>query len=181
MNKKTKFSHLDVMIDIETLSTEVNAAIVSISAKKFNPWSEEDGETCTIFVDVDDCKALGLHESESTLNWWKTNDVEVYNFNFNSQPRCSLKIALQKLCDFVHGCQRFWCQGMNFDAVILDHACKVAGVTPPWKFWQWRDARTIAKLCRITGRKNNHNPVADCENQIATIKEIFEVLKIQHC
>ena len=182
MSKRTKFSHSDVMIDIETLSTEKNAAIVSIAAKKFNPFSpENDGETLAIFVDIEDCKALGLHQSDSTIEWWKKNDAEIYKYNFESTPRLPLKEAVEQLNNFIRGSTRYWCQGMNFDCPILENAFRVVEITPAWKYWQWRDARTISKLHPAVGPRNDHNPAKDCENQIAVVKRVFNELKITQC
>lgn len=170
------------MIDIETLSTESNAAIVSIAAKKFNPWStENNGESIEIFIDIESCKALNLQQSQSTMEWWKNNDQDVYKYNFESEPRVDLKSACSNLNDFVRGCCRFWCQGMNFDAPILENAFRAVSLTPAWKYWQWRDARTIQKLLPNTQIKNNHNPLSDCDNQISVVKRVFNELKISQC
>ncbi|NDD98181.1 MAG: 3'-5' exoribonuclease, partial [Actinobacteria bacterium] len=57
-----------VMIDIETLSTQYNAAILSIGAVK---WEESEiVDTFYINVDPKSCKELGLHVEHKTVEWW---------------------------------------------------------------------------------------------------------------
>jgi exodeoxyribonuclease VIII len=62
------------MIDLETLATSPNAAVLTIGAVKFDPFNiETDNPTCEklyIKVDLDSCDALGLDVSEDTLEWW---------------------------------------------------------------------------------------------------------------
>ena len=58
-----------VMIDLETMSTDCHAAICSIGAVKFNL---EIGIKNTFYctVDLASCKAAGLHISKDTVEWW---------------------------------------------------------------------------------------------------------------
>jgi hypothetical protein len=180
--KKRKILTTDVMIDIETLSTEKNAAIVSIAAIKFNPWEPTEETTCEIFVDIEDCKSHGCDVSESTLEWWKKQPGAVYKHNFESGPRCTLKVACEKLNEFVAGCSRYWAQGVNFDPVILESAFAKSEVQPAWKFWQWRDVRTVQKMGSYApSAKNDHNPLSDCRNQIAVVKRVFNELGVKNC
>jgi hypothetical protein len=181
-SKKRKMINTDVMIDIETLSTEKNAAIVSIAAIKFNPWEPME-ETCLeIFVDIEDCKSQGCHVSESTLEWWKKQPEAVYKHNFDSEPRSILKEACEKLNAFVAGCSRYWAQGINFDPVVLESAFAKSEVQPTWKFWQWRDVRTVQKMgSYVPSARNDHNPTSDCRNQIGVVKRVFNELGVKNC
>ena len=67
---------INVMIDLETMSTESNAAICSIGAVKF---TLEEGIVDTFYCTVDaaDCKAHGLVISADTIRWWSTQPKEV--------------------------------------------------------------------------------------------------------
>jgi hypothetical protein len=180
--KKRKTINTDVMIDIETLSTEKNATIVSIAAIKFNPWEPTEENSCEIFVDIEDCKAQGCHASESTLEWWKKQPEAVYKHNFESEPRFTLKAACEKLNAFVSGCSRYWAQGINFDPVILENAFATSGLQSAWKYWQWRDVRTVGKMgSYVPGAKNDHNALNDCRNQIGVVKRVFKELGVKNC
>ena len=79
---------LEVMLDLETMSTSSSAAIVSIGAVKFDPHGKigDFGDPanaeykpfyCT--VELTSCIDAGLHVSGSTIEWWlkQENDAAV--------------------------------------------------------------------------------------------------------
>ena len=187
--KKIKLAQtrgLDVMIDIETLSTNYDAALLSIAAVKFNPFDKTEAlyEEFQLFVDIEDCKDKGCTISEDTMTWWQTQPEEVRKINFESQPRLSLTEALSQLSSFCRGVKRYWCQGMNFDPIVLENAYKIVGLKPEWKFWEWRDSRTISRLIHFTNipkkPKNAHDAIEDCKYQIQVVQTVFDKLNIKH-
>lgn len=187
--KKIKLAQtrgLDVMIDIETLSTVTDAAILSIAAVKFDPFNptEQNYEEFQCFIDIEDCKAKGLTISEDTMAWWETQPPEVKKLNFESEPRLKLSDALSQLTSFCRGVKRYWCQGMNFDPVVLESAYKRVDMKPEWKFWEWRDSRTVSRLVHFTNLpkkpKTAHTAIEDCNYQIQIVQMVFEKFGIRH-
>ena len=66
---------VQVMIDLETMSTRSNAAICSIGAVKFTIESGIIGTFyCTI--EAQSCKNYGLHFSKETIEWWMRQNKE---------------------------------------------------------------------------------------------------------
>jgi hypothetical protein len=61
----------DVMIDLETYSTEKNAIILTIGAVKFDRSFKEDTiENCETFykrINIDSCKKVGLVDCKQTM------------------------------------------------------------------------------------------------------------------
>ena len=61
MGDYRKFGH--VMIDLETLSTHTNAAIIEIGAVEFNKETGEIGDKLDIIINVSDWTNNGRHVS----------------------------------------------------------------------------------------------------------------------
>jgi DNA polymerase III epsilon subunit-like protein len=61
----------DIMIDLETLATSPNAAVLTIGAVKFDPFGDEVNEpNCEKFyvrVDLDSCDRIGLVTNDDTI------------------------------------------------------------------------------------------------------------------
>lgn len=169
------------MCDLETVSTRPFAGILVIGAIKFNRKDKEtpslqDMDTFYRRIDIDSCKALGMHEDSGTLKWWDEQDKDIREEAFGNSktnPRIPLKQALQDFSQWwnegVKG-KCLWGHGAVFDCVIMDEAYKRCDLAPPWKFWNERDTRT---LYEIAGVKNWHLPVNskhhalhDCYRQI---------------
>ena len=70
----------DIMIDLETLATSSDAAILTIGAVKFDPLDYnvefDDSDKFYVKVDLDSCNDINLTVSEDTINWWATQSEE---------------------------------------------------------------------------------------------------------
>ena len=170
----------DVMVDIETLSTEYNACIIAIGAVKFNLYNPNvERVSIELLIDTKSQNS-DFHISKETIDWWFRQSQEVREHVFSSEPRLSIREAFIKLNDFCKGCSRYWANG-NFDYVVLENAMKSLNkepaepINPVWKFWQIRDVRTIADLCKDIPKKpvNAHSPVVDCNHQIDVLHFVY--------
>lgn len=175
---------MDVMLDIETLSTRNNASILAIAAIKFNSKTShknfDDMEKFFAKVEIESCKSLDLHIDEKTVKWWEEQDKEIYNEMFGG-VREDLKVILEKFKKWYGNSEKIWSHGATFDIPILAEAYSRFGMETPWKFWNARDTRTLFDLAGITNRdlpKNNlHHPLHDCWRQIYGVKESMKRLK----
>ena len=163
------------MIDIETLSTEHNAVVLSIGAVKF---TEEKVTEDTFYMELNrefQEERLQRHVSESTLDWWATQD--------NDPPNGEHKpgYVLSNLFKFCNDCEEFWFRGPTFDAVILEDLAKPYGFSAyiPWKFWQIRDARTFDSLHmpRHDKKKVSHNALEDAIEQAKDVVHVFDEIE----
>ena len=168
------FINYNVMIDIETLSTDPNAAIVSIGALKFNRKEGrkklEDMNRFYVKVSRESCETLGMSVSQETLEWWKRQDEGIrYEALENPNDRVTIKEALEKLTMWINGSQHIWGHGDDFDCVVLTQAYKTCGLKVPWKYWNTRDTRTLFDIAGIhpwdLPPDDKHHPINDCYRQ----------------
>ncbi|AUR98404.1 ribonuclease H-like domain protein [Vibrio phage 1.250.O._10N.261.55.E11] len=119
------------VVDEESMSTEPNAAILAIGATMI-----DDLETVDRFyvnVDLQSCLAVGLHESESTRNWWKQQSATAFEA---TQTNCvPIQTALQMWSDWIgkHGGKsvRLMGNGPCADNMWLNSAYKACNAADP--------------------------------------------------
>jgi exodeoxyribonuclease VIII len=134
---------VNIMIDLETMSTRSNAAICSIGAVKFENKKIIDTFYCT--VDLKSCKDFGLHISKDTVQWWSEQNKEALKeLTKNNVP---LEVALTKFSEW-YGRKSLptWGNGAGFDNVVLENAYLAIGKVRPWKFWDDRCYRTMKNM-----------------------------------
>jgi hypothetical protein len=172
----------DIMIDLETLATTPDAAILTIGAVRFDPFGyEEDDskmESFYVRVDLDSCNELGLFVDDNTIEWWASQSAEAQEEAFSPVDRVSISDAFQQLYKFAWGANRFWANGAGFDIPICDTVYRRLERSAPWKFWQVRDVRTAfdlginPKLPKVTA----HNALVDAYHQAVGIQNVYRVL-----
>ena len=169
---------MDVMLDLETLSTRPNAVILSMGAVKFDPYTSfidiDDG--MDVKIDVDGQTAIGRDVQEETLNWWATQPAEVQEAALGENDRLPLEVFVKRINKFLVGADQIWCQGPAFDIVILEDLYRQLGVPTPWQFWQIRDSRTLFGVHgdpRDKNRQGAHNALMDCCYQAMGVQEIY--------
>ena len=175
---------MDVMLDLETLSTKPNAVILSLGAVKFDPFSEriDVDEGLDLRVDVDEQSALGRDIQEETVAWWEKQPPEVQDAAFNPDGRIKLAGFIKTLNKFLVGADNIWCQGPAFDIVILEDLYRQLGIPTPWQFWQISDSRTLFKTHgdpRDKNRKGAHNALMDCVYQAVGVQQVYQKQNVQ--
>ena len=69
---------IHAMIDLETLSTNPNATILTVGGVKFDPHTQMKPYGDLYFrVDVDSQTKLGRDVQQETLDWWATQPKEI--------------------------------------------------------------------------------------------------------
>lgn len=177
-----------LMIDIETLSTSKNAAIVSIGAVFFNIETGELGRTFYQLVSQKSCVDLGLEVNAETLAWWQKQDDEV-RIALNSINGVHLAVALYNLTSFISSeCGDkavVWGNGPSFDCAILATAFNAVDMKLPWRYSNERCVRTMVELGRTllnVDPKHEkmigtaHNALADAEHQARYVSKIYQGL-----
>lgn len=172
---------VQVMLDIETLSTNLDAVIVSIGAVKF---TIRDGIIDTFLVNIDpvDSKKYGLHTSKDTIIWWSNQSKEARRSWQKNQV--SLAFAMQAFIDW-YGQKSIptWCKGATFDYPIIESSLKAAKIAIPWKYWHCNCYRSIINFFGIDDRNmqatgtTHHDAVSDCKNQCNVLLTIFRSFK----
>jgi hypothetical protein len=174
---------MDIMLDLESLGTRPDCAILTLGAVKFDPYTlDRFGDSLYLRINVDEQLALGREIQEDTLAWWSRQADDVREEALGEHDRVSLSDMYKKLNKFTVGVNNIWCQGPAFDIVILENIYRQMGWPTPWQFWQIRDSRTLFGVHGDPREKNKaglHNALEDCISQAQGVQTIFDRLKIK--
>ncbi len=164
------------MIDIETGSTNANAAIFSLAAVGFSPEISVRPEH-SFYVEISHTsnKASNRAFSESTMEWWATLPHPA------PDGSTSLLDALQSFLTWLPPrIEAVWANSPSFDLAILKHACAQFDLTWPYPFWCERDVRTLKALTFPTrSLGNNHNAYQDAVHQAILVCDAYSMLHLQ--
>lgn len=145
-----------VMIDLETMGTRPDAAIVAIGAVAFDMPTRENpapklGRSFYVNVDLQSSIDAGLTVSGDTVYWWLQQEEAARNKLLDN--RVGLLEALGQFSDFFSteiregykypGAEYLWAHGLDFDVGIMRTAYDNFGVKHPWYYNKVRDDRTL--------------------------------------
>lgn len=173
----------DVMIDLETLATSPDAAILTIGAVKFDPFGDEINKPTSIpfylRVDLDSCDRIGLVTNDDTIAWWAKQSQEAQDEAFGDGDRIDIVDAFEQLYKFCWGAKRVWSHGAAFDVVICEHVFKKINKAIPWSFWSVRCSRTLFDLGIAPDRPPvlKHHALEDAWNQAVGVQNVFRKMK----
>lgn len=142
---------VNVMLDLETMSTSSRAAIVSIGAVKFTLNDDAGDPIVDKFyrtVDARTCSAVGLDISEATVKWWASQPRQV--MDELRKDAIPLKDALTEFSKW-YGTTSLptWSCGASFDLPIMQSAYEAVGMIMPWKYWHERCYRTMKEIIKV--------------------------------
>lgn len=172
-------------IDMETLSTEHNAALLSIGAVicDFNTGQQVD----TFYANItpESSIAAGLDVSESTKAWWaKQGQAAQDVLSVNQRPLRDVLVDFAKWLAG-HGVQYAIGNGPRADNQWLESACKAVGMQSPIKYWGDLDMRTLTFIgTHILGLDHwhntfkgvKHNALHDAINEAEFCNAVFQKL-----
>jgi len=173
----------DIMIDLETLATSPDAAILTIGAVKFDPFGDDiahpDSEKFYVKVDLDSCDKIGLVTHEDTIKWWAQQSKEAQDEAFSTDNRIDIVDAMNQLYKFCWGAKRVWSHGAGFDVIICEHIYRKIQKSCPWNFWQVRDTRTLFDIGIDPKRPPvlKHHALEDAWNQAVGVQNVFKRLR----
>jgi len=174
---------LQVMVDIETMSLQQNALVLSVAAVPF--------ELCKALPQISKGQLwvlptreqilMGRHVDAGTQRWWQQQSPEAREHFL--QEVTSLDEFVLEFTGVVGGADQVWAHGTTFDITILESLFRDLGHNPPWQNYRViRDVRTIAEFTpkreerpdsAITGLVE-HDPRSDCVQQIWTVWEHWD-------
>lgn len=168
-----KFKYTDIMLDIETLGTGTNAAIVQIGAVAFDA-DVDHREDSSLRVNSPDvllelgqgfrmnvCLADSKHPGDidpATVEWWLQQSDEARASITNKDNRLGLALVLGMFTEWVRDigggnpyAVRLWSNGPTFDETIIRSAFTRYGRQFPISFRQSRCCRTMYDLAMGMG------------------------------
>jgi len=165
----------NIMLDLETMSLDSNAAIISIGAARFDLNAKVIRSSFYQPVFLESNRAYGRVTDEVTFRWWQTQS-EVARKVLTDERRVDLEEALRLFGVWAGEQPVVWGNGAGFDNVILANAYKAVGRLIPWEFYNNRCYRTVAALQPEIKRPFNceaHNALADAETQVQHMFLLF--------
>lgn len=169
----------DYMVDIETLATTHDAAILSIGACSFNLTGGGiiDSFECRITLRSNQEAGRGI--CPETIEWWLSQSKEAQEALL-LEPRMPLRQGLQEFMQFVGmGKHTLWSNGPTFDEDILRHAFEQQGLKFPVHFSGSRCVRTTNALLKSHGIAKpervgtHHNALSDAIYQAECVMLAF--------
>ena len=131
------------MIDLETLSTNPNATILTVGGVKFDPYNiVEPSQGMYFRVDVDSQTKMGRDVMEDTLTWWSSQPAEIRDEALGDNDRISLEDMIKTINKWSVGVDVFWCQGPLFDYAILQNVYAQLGHPVPVSYTHLRAHET---------------------------------------
>jgi len=161
----------NVMIDLETMGKNADAAIIAIGAVEFDIQSAAVGERFYTIVDLESSVNMGGVIDPSTVLWWmQQSDAARAEFTRGGEH---ITVALYQFSKWMmdraeKSDVKVWGNGADFDNVILSSAFMRNKTTRPWEFWNNRCYRTVKAMypqVKILINGTHHNAVDDAENQ----------------
>lgn len=145
---------MHVMIDLETLSTRQDAAIIQVGAVLFEPVSGGkvlNNRGFNRYVLVQDGAGAIDH---STVAWWLQQPNARTMGKTLEEAAQPLAIVLDDLVRFPQEARDLsweaiggvWAKPSNFDLGVLASAFARFGAAPPWEHWKTMCARTLFNL-----------------------------------
>lgn len=172
-------------IDMETLSTEHNAALLSIGAVIHDFGTGQQVDTFYANITPESSIAAGLDVSESTKAWWtKQGQAAQDVLSVDQRP---LRDVLVDFAQWLagHGVQYAIGNGPRADNQWLESACKAVGMQSPIKYWGDLDMRTLTFIgTHILGLDHwyntfkgvKHNALHDAINEAEFCNAVFQKL-----
>ena len=165
------------MIDIETLDTCPDAVVMTVGGVKFDPYTQIEPHSPVHYrLNIDDQADRSI--SDATIEWWAKQDDHIRDEAFSEDNRISVMDFFKDLNRWLVGCDEIWCQGPQFDMVILENLFNQFKHHYNWAFWQIRDSRTLFSIMPKDPRKdiqqNLHNATADAYYQAVCVQRAFK-------
>jgi len=160
------------MLDIETLGTGPDAPVLSAAVVFFDPETEKTFEQAKFIFNVtlQTTRVIDF----TTVTWWINQSPEARAHWMNVKEYNTLEQFVQ-FCE-THSKVTWWANSPAFDEVIMSSLLRDADERVPWKFWTWRDVRTIRNFLFNQTKPNNnnvHDPLADCLAQIELVNRFY--------
>lgn len=176
----------DIMIDLETMGTRPDSAILSIGACTFDQRSLSIGSRFYLTISLQSSLDAGLKVDGGTVMWWlgQSDDARRDVRGGAQEPLASALCKLSAWIEEVSVERKsrcVWGNGASFDPVLLESAYRAAGIEIPWEFWGVRCFRTIKNLwpnVEPPARKGvHHNALDDAEHQVEHLFAIRRSLR----
>ncbi len=175
-----------IMLDLETMGTRPNAAIVALGACEFDlSYDDPIRDTFYIQVGLDSSVQAGLKIDTSTILWWMQQSDAARKQTFGRCEGWPIGDAVHRFSKFVEARGKdaaIWGNGATFDNVIIRSAFDAVKLTPPWSFRNDKCYRTVVNLLPEDKRPafvpygTAHNALDDAIAQALHLQKVYKAL-----
>ena len=167
---------IHIMLDIETLSTNSNGVITTISAVQFDLASGKMGKTFETAIKIKDQTDKGAVIDIDTVVWWMSQDTDAIISMLRIEKQ-NVDYALIEFNNWIASLGvvfnnvKLWGNGVSFDNVMVRNLYKRHDVKFILPYWCDNDVRTLVTIGGIDTRNFKfegikHNGIDDCKHQI---------------
>lgn len=167
-----------LVLDLETLSTEPNALILSIGfaiVKDANIVAQNEYRLRM-------SEQAHRHISHNTIKWWMDGDKAEAQRHLAQQPEYCVGVAADMLHNTVTTYAPWdkvlvWGNSPSFDCVLLSNLyVDILKKPTPWKFWNERDMRTMRDMFP-RGRTYPKVPHSAMWDAVAEAEDLIQYLR----
>ena len=172
------------MLDLETMGTASNSAIIAIGACYFDTVTGELGDEFYREVNLKSANDCGGVIDPSTVIWWMNQSDDARNKFAKNNKAGHIMTVLAELSTWFKDGSIVWGNGSSFDNTILRNAYERSSLNAPWEFWNDRDVRTIVDLGLSVGVRRDqfifdgvaHYALDDAKHQVKYVSAIHRKL-----
>lgn len=168
-----------IMLDLETMGTRPDAAIVAVGAVHFDPKEKTILDKFYKPVDLASSMRYGGTVDADTVKWWlqQSEDArkEIYRRAYELPDvltQFSLWVRFIGISDTI----KMWGNGAAFDNVVLRSAYGMVEFPPPWLFRGDRCFRTVKATYSLLEKDStgiHHNALDDAVWQAEYLMELL--------
>ena len=175
------------VIDIETLSTEFNAVVLSIGMVALTSEFKIKGKFHHT-LPAEEQAARGRHICDETMAWWAKQDPKAFDVACDTSHGLSVEQVLGKFQEFIKQTRdprdnTFWGNGSDFDNVIIKSLHTDFGYAQSLERFGNRCFRTLKNIYPhivqppFVGQK--HNALDDALHEAAWLAKIVKTTGIK--
>jgi exodeoxyribonuclease VIII len=179
----------DIMLDLETLGTGNNGAVVEIGAVGFDPRGAGIGPNATFRRRITLESAMRYGDVDAgTLLWWlqQSEAARTAVFLDPNEIARPLDVALDDFSAWLEGPNEIamWGNGATFDNIVIRSAYRAVGKKVPWSFRQDKCYRTVINLLPESRRPKfervgmAHSAVDDAVTQALHLQKVYKELSL---
>ncbi len=165
-----------LMLDIETMGTDNNAMIVSISAVQFNIETGNTAAEFEVGIDWKEQIDNGAKVDVETFKWWLKQEKDAQNSLFDifqQSVHDALYLFNKWILDNFKDVKKvdLYGNGSTFDNVIVRNLYKRHNIEFVLPYWCDKDVRTLMAITNTNAKDFEfkgikHNGLHDCRHQI---------------
>jgi hypothetical protein len=177
---------MDAMLDLETLGTSSQPALLQMALVMFDPNENELNASFNMHIDPQSCINVGANVQWDTIKWWLGQSEEARGRVIKATDRTPIGGVMLQAYEFLktNKVNRIWSHGATFDIPIVSAYARRLQMQDPWKFWSARDTRTLFDLYGSDPSKTavvegpSHDALVDAKKQAIGVQIAWKAVKM---